>query len=148
MPPPKANKRYELHPHTLHKYFKMLLTAAGIPTEFIGFMMRHKTSTYLDVKMKGVDYLRKLYAASGITIVEKTITSRDTIYGIIEKIVQAKGYDVDKEIMQKAIIEPMATEMNLEKHRKAMLLDTLTEIIKNEVTDIPTCQNLKILTGE
>ena len=38
--------------------------------------MGHKISTYNDVKMKGVEFLRRLYAQSGLCIYPKTKMSK------------------------------------------------------------------------
>ncbi len=40
----------------------------GVPADYIEYMMGHTISTYHDVQMKGVEFLRNIYAASGLSI--------------------------------------------------------------------------------
>jgi integrase len=70
-------KRYSVRPHSLRKYFSTQLGAIStIPTDYIDYMMGHTISTYNDIRMKGIDYLRNLYASSGLSIKPKTKLSK------------------------------------------------------------------------
>jgi hypothetical protein len=40
----------------------------GVDRDYIEYMMGHKTDHYLDVKMMGIEYLRRIYQMSGISI--------------------------------------------------------------------------------
>lgn len=42
--------------------------ALGVNSDYIEYMMGHKISTYHDVKMKGVEFLCNIYAASGLSM--------------------------------------------------------------------------------
>lgn len=44
--------------------------------DYIDYMMGHKVSTCNDIKGQGVEYLRNLYSASGLSIRQKTVPSR------------------------------------------------------------------------
>ena len=44
------------------------MSVMGVQRQFIGYMMGHKTDLYLDVKMAGLEYLRKIYCLAGITV--------------------------------------------------------------------------------
>lgn len=69
--------RYELRPHSLRKYFRTQLGATNvIPIDYVEYWMGHTISTYDDVRMKGIDYMRNLYAQSGLTMRPKTKLSR------------------------------------------------------------------------
>src|SRR3990170_3537933 len=70
-------KRYSVRPHSLRKYFRTQLGAIStIPTDYIEYMMGHTISTYNDIRMKGIEYLRNLYAASGLSVRPKTKLSK------------------------------------------------------------------------
>ena len=43
---------------------------------YVEYMMGHTISTYHDIKMKGIEYLRGIYAASGLSIKPKTRVSK------------------------------------------------------------------------
>ena len=56
-----------------------------VPTDYIDYMMGRTINAYNDVKMKGVDFLRNLYARSGLNIRPRTIMSKiDQLKTIIE----------------------------------------------------------------
>jgi len=128
--PDKGEKgvRYELRVHSLRKYFKTQLTAAGVPVEYVEFMMGHKTSTYLDVKMKGVEFLRGLYAASGISIRPKTQISK---IEMLKEMVRIFGYDPEKVLVREALQEPHRTVIGSEGVEGA-----LRKVIKEAISDI------------
>jgi len=69
----RGHKRYILRPHSLRKYFRTQLTAKGVPADIVEYMMGHKLSTYLDIRMKGVEFLRNIYAAAGLNIKPKNL---------------------------------------------------------------------------
>jgi integrase len=65
-------KRYPIRPHSLRKYFRTQLGAIStIPTDYIEYMMGHTVSTYNNIQMKGIEFLRNLYASSGLSIQPK-----------------------------------------------------------------------------
>jgi hypothetical protein len=47
-----------------------------MPTDYVEYMMGHTVSTYNDIRMKGVEFLRDLYAQSGLSIRPKTSMSK------------------------------------------------------------------------
>jgi len=67
---------YTLKPHSIRKYFRTQLAALGVDRDYIEYMMGHKVSTYHDIQMKGIEFLRNVYAASGLSIRPKTRLSR------------------------------------------------------------------------
>ena len=74
-----------------------------IPTDYIDCMMGHKISTYHDVKMKGVEFLRNIYAASDLSIRPKTPVSK---MEALKEIIRAWGMDPDEILTKKALAEP------------------------------------------
>jgi len=53
----------------MREYFRTQLGALNtIPGDYIEWMMGHTVSTYDDVGMKGIDYMRNLYRTSGLSI--------------------------------------------------------------------------------
>ena len=56
-------KRYDLRAHSIRKYFRTQLgSLSTIPTDYIEYIMGHTISTYHDIEMKGIDFLRSEYA--------------------------------------------------------------------------------------
>jgi site-specific recombinase XerD len=59
---------YELTTRSLRKFFRTQMSVLGVQKDFVEFMMGHTNDAYLDVKMVGVEYLRRVYKLSGISI--------------------------------------------------------------------------------
>lgn len=127
----RLGKRYQLCVHSLRKYFKTQLTARGVPTEFVEFMMGHKTSTYLDVKSKGVEFLRSLYAASGISIKSQTRLSR---IEVLKEIVRALGFNPEEVLVKRVLKRPHRTEVASE--QLEALREAIRQAIRREVLEL------------
>jgi hypothetical protein len=72
----EGTTRYDLRAHSLRKFFRTQLAALGVNSDYINYMMGHVVDTYHDVQMKGVEFLRNIYAASNLCIKPKTQLSR------------------------------------------------------------------------
>ena len=69
-------RRYDLRTHSIRKFFRTQMAALGVDRDYIEYMMGHTISTYHDIKMKGMDFLRGIYNASGLSIKPKTRLSK------------------------------------------------------------------------
>jgi integrase len=96
-------RRYELRVHSIRKYFRTQLAALGVNTDYIEYMMGHKVSTYHDVKMKGVEFLRNIYTASGLSIRPKTHASK---IEALKEIIRAWGMNPEEILTKNALSEP------------------------------------------
>jgi hypothetical protein len=56
-------RMYELRLHSLRKYFKTQLSALGVQSDYVDYMMGHTVSVYNDIQSLGVEKLRNVYAA-------------------------------------------------------------------------------------
>jgi hypothetical protein len=63
-----GTRRYEFNPHSFRKFFRTQMAFLGVEKEYIEYMIGHKTDTYFDAQMKGLEYLRHIYQQSGISI--------------------------------------------------------------------------------
>ncbi len=94
--------------------------------------MGHVVSTYNDIQMKGVDHLRGLYNLSGLCIRQKEKTD---IYDFVEDILKGKGYDIDRELLRRAIAKPHRTvcsQMSIEEERKSAIRSGFIEMLREE----------------
>jgi site-specific recombinase XerD len=66
------NGGYDLRVHSLRKYFKTQLMALGANSDYIDYMMGHTIDTYHDIHSKGVEFIRNIYATSGLSIAPKS----------------------------------------------------------------------------
>jgi len=128
--------RYRLRPHSIRKYFRTQLGSQGImPTDYIEYMMGHSISTYNDIRMKGVDFLRNKYALTELSIRQK---EKADIYDFVEDILRSKGYGIDKELLKRAIAKPHRTVCNplsYEEERRTAIRDGFMEMLRKELLD-------------
>ena len=130
---PQKGRMYELRTHSLRKYFKTQLTALGVNSEYIEYMMGHTISTYHDIQMKGVDFLRNIYAASGLSIRPKTQVSK---IDALKEIIRAWGMDPEKLLTREAIVEPHATIIDgstREDRELTILASNLKDLLRREI---------------
>ncbi len=80
---------YELGVNSLRKFFRTQMAVLGVERLYIEYMMGHKRDRYLDVKMVGVEYLRKVYDLSGISVKPPT----DNQFALLKKSIERLGYD-------------------------------------------------------
>jgi hypothetical protein len=76
------------------------MVSLGVERDYIEYMMGHTLSTYHDVKMKGVDFLRGVYLASGLSIQPKTRASK--IHDLIE-IINSWGLNPEEVLTQETL---------------------------------------------
>ncbi|RLI23675.1 hypothetical protein DRO58_08785 [Candidatus Bathyarchaeota archaeon] len=129
---PKLGRRYRLCAHSLRKYFKTQLAARGVPPEFVEFMMGHKTSTYLDVRSKGVEFLRSLYAASGISIKPQTRLSK---IEVLKELVRSLGFRPE-EVLVKHILEKPHRTLVTDDNQLEALREAIRHAIRKEIVEL------------
>ena len=126
-------RRYELRVHSIRKFFRTQLAALGVNRDYIEYMMGHKISTYHDVKMKGVEFLRNIYAASGLSIQPKTRVSK---IDALKEIIRAWGMDPEEILTKKALAEPhriYAAPRDREEDQVRALSTALKDMMRKEL---------------
>jgi integrase len=123
--------RYDLRAHSIRKYFRTQLGAIStIPTDYIDYMMGHTISTYNDIKMKGVEFLRNLYASSGLSIKPKTRLSKLEQLKIF---VESLGFNPNEVLSRDALAMPRHTVIDPEQRKIDVLNQALKEAIIKEL---------------
>lgn len=124
-------KRYALRAHSIRKYFRTQLgSISTIPTDYIEYMMGHTVSTYNDIKMKGVEYLRNLYASSGLSITPKTKLSKIERLKMFAESLGLNPYEV---LSRDALAVPHRTVVDPEQRKIEVLNQALKEAILQEL---------------
>jgi integrase len=103
-----GGSRYDLRPHSLRKYFRTQLASLGIPSDYIEYMMGHTISTYHDIKMKGVEFLRDIYASAGLSIRPK---SRLGKLDMLKEFARLLGLNPEEIFVKEALSKPWRTVM-------------------------------------
>jgi hypothetical protein len=124
------SRRYEVRAHSLRKYFKTQMTAQGVNSDYIEYMMGHVIDTYHDVQMKGIDYLRNIYACSGFSIKPKTQVSK---IEALKEVVRAWGLNPEEILVKNATAQPHRTVINPLEDQTRILSQALKEQIKQEL---------------
>lgn len=78
-------------------------------------MMGHTISTYNDIKMKGIDFLRNLYATSGLSIKPKTKISKIDQLKII---IEAWGMNPNEILSREVLSKPNRTRLIVDPERE------------------------------
>jgi len=124
-------KHYQVRPHSLRKYFRTQLGAIStIPTDYIDYMMGHTVSTYNDIKMKGIDFLRNLYASTGLSIRPKTRLSR---IDRLKMFAESLGLNPDEVLSKDALTTPHRTVVDSESRKIEILNEALKHAILQEL---------------
>lgn len=129
----KQKKRYRLRPHSIRKFFRTQLgSVSTLPTDYIEYMMGHTISTYNDIRMKGIEFLRSQYAAANLQIKHK---EKADIYDFVEDLLRSKGYGLDKGLLRQAIVKPhraIYDPTQYTNERRTAIHDTFLEMLQKE----------------
>ena len=129
--PSKLEVRYPLRAHSIRKYFRTQLGALNtMPTDYIEYMMGHTVSTYNDIKMKGIEFLRNLYASSGLSIKPKTKMSK---IDQLKLIIEAWGMNPNEILSREALSKPHRTIVDPEQETILVLNQALKQAIIEEL---------------
>ncbi len=132
----KVGRRYTMRPHSIRKFFRTQMAALGVQTDYIEYMMGHTISTYHDIEMKGIEFLRGVYAASGLCIKPKTKPSR---IEMLKEMVRAVGLNPEEILTKEALAMPHRTVVTAGRDESQIetLLRELKQELKQELTKTP-----------
>lgn len=106
--------------------------ALGVQSDYIDYMMGHTIDTYHDIQMKGVEFLRNVYAASGLSIRPKTKVSK---IEMLKTVVRGMDLDPEKILTREALAEPhriFALTSEREDYEVKVLGKELKQMLKKE----------------
>ncbi|MHA1362509.1 MAG: tyrosine-type recombinase/integrase [Candidatus Freyarchaeota archaeon] len=140
----RMGRLYDLRPHSIRKYFRTQLASLGVSSDYIEYMMGHKVPTYHDIQMKGVEFLRNIYSASGFSIKPQTkytemniLKSLITNIGTLEDLQTIADHIAHRIQQLKSKVEPHRTIIIDQKTREEIeiqeLRKALKRIIKREI---------------
>ena len=120
---------YDLRPHSLRKYFRTQLAALGVPSDYIEYMMGHTISTYHDIRMKGVEFLRSIYASAGLSIRPKTKLGK---LDMLKEFARLLGLNPEEIFVKEALSKPWRTVMapdEMAEEQIAMLQERIRSLL-------------------
>ncbi len=127
-------RMYDLRVHSLRKYFKTQMLALGVQPDYVDYMMGHTIDTYHDIQSLGVDKLRNVYAAAGLSIKPKTQVSK---VEALKEIIRAWGMNPEQLLAREALAEGATTHKNqaeLENQHLTILSNQLKTLIQQAAT--------------
>ena len=132
----KVGRRYAMRPHSIRKFFRTQMAALGVQTDYIEYMMGHTISTYHDIEMKGIEFLRGIYTASGLSITQKTTPNR---IQILKEIIRSFGLNPEEIMTKEAQVKPHKTVIRtgIENSQVETLMKALKQKLKEELTSAP-----------
>lgn len=92
--------------------------------------MGHTIGTYHDIEMKGIEFLRNIYAASGLSIRPKTQLSK---IEVLKEIVRAWGLNAEEVLTEESLSRPDAATGYGEEEQVKSLSQTLKEMMRKEL---------------
>jgi len=137
IPTKPFGRRFELWIHSIRKFFRTQLASLGVQADYIEYMMGHTISTYHDIQMKGIEFLRGIYIASGFSIRPKTRTSK---IDALKEIIRAWGLNPEEILTRQALSEPHRTIIDrrqLEEDQIHQLSIALKQQLIKEIRENP-----------
>jgi len=99
--------------------------------------MGHTISTYHDIQMKGVEFLRGIYLASGLSVKQKTRVSK---IDALKEIIRAWGMNPEEILTRQALREPHRTVIDrsqMEQSQIQQLSIALKQQLIKEIRENP-----------
>ncbi len=113
------------------------MAALGVDRDYIEYMMGHTISTYHDIKMKGIEFLRGIYTASGLSIKPKTRISK---IDALKEIIRAWGLKPEEILTKNALTQPHRTVIDrnqIEQNQIHQLSIALKQHLLEELRENP-----------
>ena len=138
-------KRYDLRAHSIRKYFRTQLgSLSTIPTDYIEYIMGHTISTYHDIEMKGIEFLRSEYAKAGLSLKPKTETNK---MAIVRELLKSMGLNPEEILSKEAQGMPHRTVITTndlsEQDQVNLMMRALMQKIKQEIIAETQAKNQK-----
>jgi site-specific recombinase XerD len=128
-------RRYDLRAHSIRKFFRTQLASLGVQTDYVEYMMGHTISTYHDIRMKGIEFLRGIYIASSLSIRPKTRVNK---IDALKEIIRAWGLNPEEVLTREALSQPHRTvidQSQLEQLQLAQLTTALKQQMLKEIRE-------------
>jgi integrase len=104
----KNGTGYELTNRSFRKFFRTQMSVLGVQKDLVEYMMGHTTGTYMDIKMVGVEYLRRVYKISGISLKQKPEYDR---FLLLKQTIERLEFNPE-EILKPEILDRLGIEQN------------------------------------
>jgi Phage integrase family len=141
-------RRYDLRAHSIRKFFRTQLASLGVQPDYVDYMMGHTISTYHDVRMKGIEYLRGIYIASGLSIKPKTRVSK---LEALKEIIRAWGLNPEEILTRDALTRSNITVTDhnqIENNQLSQLTVALRQQMAKEILETQNEKSMNSRLGQ
>jgi hypothetical protein len=141
-------RRYDLRAHSIRKFFRTQLASLGVQPDYVEYMMGHTISTYHDVRMKGIEYLRGIYIASGLSIKPKTRVSK---LDALKEIIRAWGLNPKEILTRDALTRSNITvtdHSQIENNQLSQLTVALRQQMAKEIRETQNEKSMNSRLGQ
>jgi site-specific recombinase XerD len=122
---------YDLRTHSIRKYFKTQMIAAGVQADYVDYFMGHTIDTYHDIQNVGIDKLRNVYAAAGLAIQTKTKVSQ---LEILKEMARSLGLNPEQALSREFLMQGAITEKtDAEELQLGFLRNQIRQLLKKEI---------------
>ncbi len=105
------------------------MAALGVDRDYIEYMMGHTISTYHELEMKGIEFLRGVYTATGISVKPRTRVSK---IDALKEIIRAWGLNPEEILTRQALTEPHRTIIDRNQLEQSQP-NQLTTVLKQQI---------------
>ncbi|MDH5733246.1 MAG: site-specific integrase, partial [Candidatus Bathyarchaeota archaeon] len=137
-------RRYDLRAHSVRKFFRTQMAALGVDRDYIEYMMGHTISTYHDIKMKGIEFLRGIYVASGLAIKPKTRISK---IDALKEIIRAWGMNPEEVLTKEALTKPHTTVIDRRQIEQSQIHQLTAALKQQMLKEIRETQSKKSINS-
>jgi hypothetical protein len=107
------------------------MLALGVQPDYVDYMMGHTVDTYHDIQSLGIDKLRNVYAAAGLSIKPKTQVSK---VEALKEIIRAWGMNPEQILARDALAEGATTHKSQEDLENYQLTVLANQLETNDST--------------
>jgi integrase len=137
-------RRYDLRAHSIRKFFRTQMAALGVDRDCIEYMMGHSISQYVDIQMKGIEFLRGIYIAGGLSIKPRTKISK---IDALKEIMRAWGLNPEEILTRQALTEPHRTVIDRSQMEQSQLYQLSLALKQQMLKEIRESQNEKSMNS-
>ncbi len=109
------------------------MASLGVQTDYIEYMMGHPISTYHDIRMKVIEFLRGIYTSSSLSIRPRTKVSK---IDALKEIIRAWGLNPEEILTRNALTSPNTTVTDQNQQQNEQLSQLTTALRQQMLKEI------------
>ena len=120
------------------------MSALGVDRDYSEYMMGYIISTYHGIKIKGIEFLRGIYIASGLSIKPKTRISK---IEALKEIIRAWGLNPEEILTKETLTKPHRTVIDRSQIEQSQIHQLTVPLKQQMLKEIQGNQNQKSINS-